>query len=87
MKQILFIFCFFSFGLHYNSSAQNPKDETFTIENYYKVKWGFAEEFLSLYKKNHYPLLKRHRKRAILSPFKSRSPGNMLQKKADGTTG
>ena len=35
----------------------NP--ETFIIENYYKVKWGFAEEFIALYKKNHYPLLKK----------------------------
>ena len=39
--------------------AQRPADETFTIENYYKVKWGAAEEFLALYKKNHYPLLKK----------------------------
>lgn len=33
--------------------------ETFIIENYYKVKWGFAEEFIALYKKNHYPLLRK----------------------------
>lgn len=31
----------------------------FTVENYYKVKWGFADEFISLWKKNHYPLLKK----------------------------
>src|SRR5882672_1927359 len=41
-----------------NLNAQ-PKDETFTIENYYKVKWGFAEEFINLWKTNHYPLLKK----------------------------
>ncbi|HEX5171790.1 MAG TPA: hypothetical protein VFW11_21575 [Cyclobacteriaceae bacterium] len=39
--------------------SQNAADETFTIENYYKVKWGYADEFLDLYKKNHYPLLKK----------------------------
>lgn len=39
--------------------AQKPPDETFIIENYYKAKWGYAEEFLALYKKNHYPLLKK----------------------------
>lgn len=39
--------------------AQKPADQTFTIENYYKVKWGYAEEFIALYKKNHYPLLKK----------------------------
>ena len=33
--------------------------DTFTIENYYKVKWGFAEEFIELWKTNHYPLLKK----------------------------
>ena len=35
------------------------KDESFTIENYYKIKWGYAEEFIDLWKKNHYPLLKK----------------------------
>ena len=35
------------------------KDESFTIENYYKIKWGYAEEFVDLWKKNHYPLLKK----------------------------
>jgi hypothetical protein len=39
--------------------AQKAADETFIIENYYKVKWGYAEEFLDLYKRNHYPLLKK----------------------------
>ena len=43
-----------TFSLH----AQAPKDY-FTVENYYKVKWGFADEFISLWKKNHYPLLKK----------------------------
>ncbi len=43
------------------SLAQNvkPADESFIIENYYKVKWGYAEEFINLWKKNHYPLLKK----------------------------
>jgi len=39
------------------SSQQN--NEAFTVENYYKVKWGFAEEFISLWKTNQYPLLKK----------------------------
>src|SRR5450432_3255722 len=38
--------------------AQVNKDY-FTVENYYKVKWGFAEEFIDLWKANHYPLLKK----------------------------
>jgi hypothetical protein len=38
--------------------AQDKKDH-FTIENYYKVKWGHADEFINLWKVNHYPLLKK----------------------------
>src|SRR5690349_19911106 len=42
------------------STAQPQKNEpAFTIENYYKTKWGFADEFIDLWKKNHYPLLKK----------------------------
>jgi hypothetical protein len=43
----------------FEAKAQNKKDESFTIENYYKVKWGYADEFIDLWKKNHYPLLKK----------------------------
>jgi hypothetical protein len=42
-----------------NQALSQQKDNAFTIENYYKVKWGFADEFISLWKTNHYPLLKK----------------------------
>jgi len=31
----------------------------FVVEYYYKIQWGHADEFLQLFKKNHYPLLKK----------------------------
>jgi hypothetical protein len=34
-------------------------DETFTADYYYKAKWGYADEFIALFKKNHYPVLKK----------------------------
>jgi hypothetical protein len=37
------------------SSAGAP----YTIEYYYKCQWGHQEEFLQLFLKNHYPLLKK----------------------------
>ena len=43
----------------FSLKAQTKKDESFTIENYYKVKWGYADEFIDLWKTNHYPLLKK----------------------------
>jgi hypothetical protein len=48
--------------------------ETFTIENYYKAKWGYAEEFISLYKKNHYPLLKKALEKGDLISIKAEKP-------------
>lgn len=38
--------------------AQLPKGSV-TMENYYKIKWGHADEFIRLWKLNHYPLLKK----------------------------
>jgi hypothetical protein len=35
------------------TASQQP----FVVEYYYKVKWGHADEFFSLFKKNHLPLL------------------------------
>ena len=33
--------------------------EYFMVENYYRVKWGHADEFVKLWKTYHYPLLKK----------------------------
>ena len=41
------------------SARAQDKSSYFTIENYYKVKWGYADEFINLWKVNHYPLLKK----------------------------
>ena len=35
----------------------NPAQQPITVAYYYKVKWGFQDEFLALFKKNHYPVL------------------------------
>ena len=32
----------------------------FVVEYYYKVKWGYFDEFMALYRKNHLPILRRH---------------------------
>ena len=39
--------------------SADGKDQPYVIEYYYKAKWGHAEEFLALFKKNHYPVLKK----------------------------
>jgi len=47
------------FILMFQPSQAQDKSSYFTIENYYKAKWGFADEFINLWKVNHYPLLKK----------------------------
>ncbi|MGI8839073.1 MAG: hypothetical protein ACR2H4_20915 [Pyrinomonadaceae bacterium] len=48
---------------HSASRAQTPQakvqDKPFVVEYYYKAKWGHADEFIRLFKKNHYPFLKK----------------------------
>ena len=54
----LFIAAIISAPVFAQTSNPDAKDY-FTIENYYKVKWGYAGEFIDLWKTNHYPLLKK----------------------------
>ena len=41
------------------TAATGAQNRPFVVEYYYKVKWGYADEFITLFKKNHYPLLKK----------------------------
>jgi hypothetical protein len=38
---------------------QGGADQPYTVEYYYKCQWGHQQEFLQLFLKNHYPLLKK----------------------------
>ena len=38
---------------------QTGADQPYAMEYYYKVQWGHQQEFLQLFLKNHYPLLKK----------------------------
>src|SRR5712691_9471045 len=42
-----------------SAMAAEAKEQPYVVEYYYKAKWGHAEEFLALFKKNHYPVLKK----------------------------
>jgi len=41
------------------SPTASSSEKPYLVEWVYKVKWGHADEFLKLFKKNHYPLLKK----------------------------
>src|ERR1043165_1016337 len=56
MKKLLIILFILPAFLSLNAQ---DKSSYFTIENYYKVKCGYADAFINLWKTNHYPLLKK----------------------------
>ena len=58
----------------FSLKAQTKKDEPFTIENYYKVKWGYADEFIDLWKTNHYPLLKKAQEKGDIITVTAEKP-------------
>lgn len=71
----IFLFLFFSICQLQQAHAQQTKaDASFTTENYYKVKWGFADEFIALWKANHYPLLKKAIEKGDIISVKAEKP-------------
>lgn len=56
---IAFILWLSTYSVNAQTSQARAQDKPFVVEYYYKVKWGHADEFIRLFKKNHYPLLKK----------------------------
>jgi hypothetical protein len=57
---VLFSLLLISTALHAQGAPpQGAPDQPYTVEYYYKVQWGHQQEFLDLFLKNHYPLLKK----------------------------
>ena len=52
-----------SLSIASEGTAQTPRpradEEPFVADYYYKAKWGYADEFIALFKKNHFPVLKK----------------------------
>ena len=56
LSGLLAVFVLTAVPLGYGQAAAG---QPFVVEYYYKAKWGHADEFLKLFQKNHYPLLKK----------------------------
>ncbi len=55
-------------------SAAAPALQPYVYEFYYKVKWGALEEWLELYKKNHYPILLRLKEQGKILSMSAATP-------------
>ncbi len=53
-------------------------DQPYAVEYYYKTQWGHQEEFLQLFLKNHYPLLKKIAETGRIISVKIETPANHM---------
>src|SRR5499425_2884436 len=61
---------------------QTAADQPYTMEYYYKVQWGHQQEFLQLFLKNHYPLLKKIVESGRMLSVKMETPANHMTEDA-----
>ncbi len=61
---------------------QAAADQPFTVEYYYKLQWGHQQEFLKLFLKNHYPLLKKGVESGRMLSVKIETPANHMTEEA-----
>jgi len=57
---------------------QGGANQPYTMEYYYKVQWGHQQEFLDLFLKNHYPLLKKEVEAGRMLSVKIETPANHM---------
>ena len=55
-------------------AAAQTAGEPVTVEHYYRIKWGSAEEFKRLYKANHQPILEELRKQGRIVTIRTEVP-------------
>ncbi|MGZ4813150.1 MAG: hypothetical protein ACXVZI_10315 [Terriglobales bacterium] len=65
-------------ALAQGAPPQTAADQPYTMEYYYKVQWGHQQEFLQLFLKNHYPLLKKNVENGRIISVKIETPANHM---------
>lgn len=72
-----FLLFFLLVGFYIMSSTESclaQDQDGYTVDYYYKIKWGYFDEFLQLYKKNHYPILAELKDRGEIIDFSAVYP-------------
>ena len=54
--------------------VRSAPEEPFTVDYYYRVRWGHQAEFLRLFKKNHVPVLERLVRMGRMTSFSAVEP-------------
>ena len=61
---------------------QGAAGQPYAMEFYYKVQWGHQQEFLDLFLKNHWPLLKKIQSTGRIVSLKIETPSNHMTEDA-----
>jgi hypothetical protein len=69
-------------GLAQGAPPQGVAGQPYVMEYYYKVQWGHQQEFLQLFLKNHYPLLKKNMESGRMLSVKIETPANHMTEDA-----
>lgn len=73
------LFVFFALPVFAQGAPpQGGANQPYTMEYYYKVQWGHQQEFLDLFLKNHYPLLKKEVDAGRMLSVKVETPANHM---------
>ena len=75
----------FGIGAGAQAPAKQTADEPKTVWFFYTVKWGSQDEFLDLFQRNHYPILKEMEKAGLYVSVKTFVPENHGDGRADWT--
>ena len=85
MRKMLFAVLLSTFPrllLAQGAPTQTAAGQPYTVEYYYKVQWGHQQEFLSLFLKNHYPLLQKIVGSGRMLSVKIETPSNHMPEEA-----
>ena len=72
-------------GASAQAPAQQATADSKTVWFFYTVKWGFQDEFLDLFQRNHFPILKEMERAGIYLSVKTFVPDNHGDGRADWT--
>jgi hypothetical protein len=64
------------------SPPQAGADQPYAVEYYYKVQWGHQQQFLNLFLRNHYPLLRKIVATGRMLAVKIETPANHMTEEA-----
>ena len=65
--------------------AMRAEDKPYTVAYYYKVKWGYQQEFERLYTKNHLPIMRAEREQGRIRSLHAFRPTFHGEGRADWT--